>query len=139
MSITEIIKRYPVTNYTWDWWGVGATSAHSFDFYIIKASRGVEIENYDVPNFVGIREYFVRHSVDDDNFGSGSSYNNVDPWYRPFKAYKRGNGLNRVNRYMCRPMVKKNSGGVILMYVLTTSIEGHMIYCLDVISSKCGI
>lgn len=123
-----ILDRYPIVNVDWD---IG-DSVYGLDLYMTKVANGVEMENYGVNNYVGIREYFVRNSEQDDNFGSGSSYNNVDPWNRGFKAYKRGHSMNIVNQYVCRPMVNRDNGNI-MMYVITTSVEGRMIYCLDVI------
>ena len=133
MNISEILNKYPIVNYGWD---VG-DSVYSLDNYIMKVTGGCEIENYGGGNYVGIREYFVRHSVHDDN-EVGYQYNNLDPWNREFKAYKRGYNVNRVNQlnqYVCRPMVNRDNG-LIMMYVITTSIEGRILYCLDVIGGK---
>lgn len=128
-GIDNIIIKYPIVNSEWE---VG-DRVYGLDYYIRLVAKGVELDNYSVNNYVGTREYFVRHSKWDDNFGGGSSYNNVDPWNREFKAYKRGHRVNRVNRYICRPLIKRDGGGI-MMYVITTSIEGRMIYCLDVIT-----
>ena len=124
--MADILMRYPVTNDNqWKY-----EAADGISSYMIGYNSDVLDQRY-----AGIRGIFVRHSVYDDNFGSGSSYNNVDPWFRKFKAYKNGNKINYVKQYMCEPIFG-NLGthySVPKAYVLTTSIEGSMIYCLEVI------
>ena len=47
-------------------------------------------------------------------------------WGRMFKAYKNGisNGI-----YRCRAILE--DGNKPMVYVLSTSVEGYMIYCVD--------
>jgi hypothetical protein len=122
----EILRKYPVTNTNqWKYECMDGISS-----YMIGYNSDVLDQRY-----AGIRGIFVRHSVYDDNFGSGSSYNNVDPWFRKFKAYKNGNKTRYNKQYVCEPIFGKlgTHYSVPKAYVLTTSIEGSMIYCLDVI------
>jgi hypothetical protein len=124
--MADILMRYPVTNDNqWKY-----EAADGISSYMIGYNSDVLDQRY-----AGIRGIFVRHSVYDDNFGSGSSYNNVDPWFRKFKAYKNGNKTRYNKQYVCEPIFGKlgTHYSVPKAYVLTTSIEGSMIYCLDVI------
>ena len=125
----EILKKYPVTNTNqWKYECMDGISS-----YMIRYN-GFMYDSVFVQNYAGIRGIFVRHSMYDDN-EENYAYNNVDPWLRKFKAYKNGNktrytGYN--NQYMCEPIFCSDFTSQPKAYVLTTSIEGIMIYCLDV-------
>ena len=99
--------------------------------YIETFSMGTVV-GYNVSNYVGIHDYFVRTSNYDDEMYEFDR--DSDPWNRPFFAYKSGTKINMSGRYMCRPLVGKC--GNILMYVMTTSVEGSLFYCLDVINNN---
>ena len=89
--MADILMRYPVTNDNqWKY-----EAADGISSYMIGYNSDVLDQRY-----AGIRGIFVRHSVYDDNFGSGSSYNNVDPWFRKFKAYKNGNKTRYNKQYV---------------------------------------
>jgi len=128
----DILMRYPVTNDN-QWKYEAADGISSYMIGYITSYNDVGYDSLLEQRYAGIRGIFVRHSVYDDNFGSGSSYNNVDPWFRKFKAYKNGNKINYVKQYVCEPIFEKSFNVTPKAYVLTTSIEGSMIYCLDVI------
>jgi len=126
----EILRKYPVTNTNqWKYECMDGISS-----YMIRYN-GFMYDSVFVQNYAGIRGIFVRHSMYDDN-EAHYAYNNVDPWLRKFKAYKNGNktrytGYN--NQSMCEPIFCSDFTSQPKAYVLTTSIEGIMIYCLDVI------
>jgi hypothetical protein len=125
----EILRKYPVTNTNqWKYECMDGISSYMIGY------SGVMYDSVFVQSYAGIRGIFVRHSMYDDNEGN-YAYNNVDPWLRKFKAYKNGNktrytGYN--NQYMCEPIFCSDFTSQPKAYVLTTSIEGIMIYCLDV-------
>jgi hypothetical protein len=125
----EILRKYPVTNTNqWKYECMDGISSYMIGY------NGVMYDSVFVQSYAGIRGIFVRHSMYDDN-EENYAYNNVDPWLRKFKAYKNGNktrytGYN--NQYMCEPIFCSDFTSQPKAYVLTTSIEGIMIYCLDV-------
>jgi hypothetical protein len=130
----EILRKYPVTNDSqWKYECMDGISSYMIGY------NGVMYDSVFVQSYAGIRGIFVRHSMYDDNEGIYAykyAYNNVDPWLRKFKAYKNGNktrytGYN--NQYMCEPIFCSDFTSYPKAYVLTTSIDGIMIYCLDVI------
>ena len=132
--MADILRKYPVTNTNqWKYECMDGISS-----YMIRYN-GVMYDSVFVQSYAGIRGIFVRHSMYDDNEGNYAykyAYNNVDPWFRKFKTYKNGNktrytGYN--NQYMCGPIFCSDFTSQPKAYVLTTSIEGSMIYCLDVI------
>jgi len=126
----EILRKYPVTNDSqWKYECVYGITSY------IKGYTGGQYDSLFEQRYVGIRGIFVRHSLYDDN-EAHYRYNNVDPWFRKFKAYKNGNKINYVKQYVCEPIFCNRLGlrySVPNAYVLTTSIEGSRIYCLDVI------
>jgi hypothetical protein len=126
----DILRKYPVTNDNqWKYECVYGISSYLIGYNSVIYDSDVLDQRY-----AGIRGIFVRHSVYNDN-ETQYGYNNVDPWCRKFKAYKNGNKINYVKQYVCEPIFG-NLGthySVPKAYVLTTSIEGIMIYCLDVI------
>jgi len=126
----EILRKYPVTNTNqWKYECMDGISSY------IKGYTCGEYDSLLEQRYVGIRGIFVRHSLYDDN-EAHYGYNNVDPWFRKFKAYKNGNKINYVKQYVCEPIFCNRLGlrySVPNAYVLTTSIEGSRIYCLDVI------
>lgn len=128
--MADILMKYPVTNDNqWKYDVDGITS------YITNYTGGGYDSDILEQKYDGIRGIFVRHSVYDDDDSLGYEYNNVDPWFRKFKAYKNGNKTRYNKQYMCEPIFG-NLGfhySVPKAYVLTTSIEGSMIYCLEVI------
>lgn len=123
----EILRKYPVTNNNqWKYECVYGITSY------ITSYNDVGYDSLLEQRYAGIRGIFVRHSLYDDNevhYG----YNNVDPWFRKFKAYKNGNKINYVKQYVCEPIFENSFNVTPKAYVLTTSIEGSMIYCLDVI------
>ena len=126
----DILIKYPVTNDSqWKYECVYGITSY------IKGYTCGEYDSLLEQRYVGIRGIFVRHSLYDDN-EAHYGYNNVDPWFRKFKAYKNGNKINYVKQYVCEPIFCNRLGlrySVPNAYVLTTSIEGSRIYCLDVI------
>ena len=52
---------------------------------------------------------------------------NSDPWGRMFKVYK--NGINK-DVYKCRAIL--DDSGKSIVYVLSTSVEGYTIYCVEI-------
>jgi hypothetical protein len=128
--MADILRKYPVTNDNqWKYEAADGISSYMIGYNSVIYDSDVLEQRY-----AGIRGIFVRHSVYDDN-ETQYGYNNVDPWCRKFKAYKNGNKINYVKQYMCEPIFG-NLGthySVPKAYVLTTSIEGHRVYCLEVI------
>jgi hypothetical protein len=123
----EILRKYPVTNDNqWKYECVYGITSY------ITSYNDVGYDSLFEQRYVGIRGIFVRHSLYDDN-EAHYRYNNVDPWFRKFKVYKNGNRINYVKQYVCEPIFEKSFNVTPKAYVLTTSIEGSMIYCLDVI------
>jgi len=121
----KMLNKYPIVNLDWE---VG-DSVYSLHYYIEGYGRGRTIRGYSVGNYAGIRNYFVRKSKYDDVVYKFDRNN--DPWNRRFFAYKSGGRINKSNQYICRPLI--GGSGDILMYVMTTSVEGDIVYCLDVI------
>jgi hypothetical protein len=123
----EILRKYPVTNDSqWKYECVYGITSY------ITSYNDVGYDSLLEQRYAGIRGIFVRHSLYDDN-EAHYRYNNVDPWFRKFKAYKNGNKINYVKQYVCEPIFENSFNVTPKAYVLTTSIEGGMIYCLDVI------
>lgn len=123
----DILMKYPVTNNSqWKYECVYGITSY------ITSYNDVGYDSLLEQRYAGIRGIFVRHSMYDDN-EAHYRYNNVDPWFRKFKAYKNGNKINYVKQYMCEPIFENSFNVTPKAYVLTTSIEGSMIYCLDVI------
>ena len=124
----EILRKYPVTNDNqWKYECVYGISSYMIGYNSVMYDSDVLEQRY-----AGIRGIFVRHSVYDDN-EAHYGYNNVDPWFRKFKAYKNGNKTRYNKQYMCEPIFENSFNVTPKAYVLTTSIEGNMIYCLEVI------
>jgi hypothetical protein len=128
--VTEIIKTYPITN-TSQWQLISGYGVYAYMVPLIGEYAVRDLQR----KYAGIRGVFVRHSDYDDNYSSGSSYNNVDPWFRLFKVYKNGNKTRYYNQYVCEPIFENSFNTSPKAYVLTTSVEGVMVYCLDVIKS----
>lgn len=123
----DILMKYPVTNDNqWKYECVYGISSY------ITSYNDVGYDSLLEQRYAGIRGIFVRHSLYDDN-EAHYRYNDVDPWFRKFKAYKNGNKINYVKQYVCEPIFENSFNVTPKAYVLTTSIEGSMIYCLDVI------
>ena len=123
----DILMKYPVTNNSqWKYECVYGITSY------ITSYNDVGYDSLLEQRYAGIRGIFVRHSLYDDN-EAHYRYNNVDPWFRKFKAYKNGNKINYVKQYVCEPIFENSFNVTPKAYVLTTSIEGGMIYCLDVI------
>ena len=123
----DILMKYPVTNNSqWKYECVYGITSY------ITSYNDVGYDSLLEQRYAGIRGIFVRHSLYDDN-EAHYRYNNVDPWFRKFKAYKNGNKINYVKQYVCEPIFENSFNVTPKAYVLTTSIEGSMIYCLDVI------
>jgi len=123
----DILMKYPVTNNSqWKYECVYGITSY------ITSYNDVGYDSLLEQRYAGIRGIFVRHSMYDDN-EAHYRYNNVDPWFRKFKAYKNGNKINYVKQYVCEPIFENSFNVTPKAYVLTTSIEGSMIYCLDVI------
>jgi len=123
----DILMKYPVTNNSqWKYECVYGITSY------ITSYNDVGYDSLLEQRYAGIRGIFVRHSMYDDN-EAHYRYNNVDPWFRKFKAYKNGNKINYVKQYVCEPIFENSFNVTPKAYVLTTSIEGGMIYCLDVI------
>ena len=123
----DILMKYPVTNNNqWKYECVYGITSY------ITSYNDVGYDSLLEQRYAGIRGIFVRHTMYDDN-EAHYGYNNVDPWFRKFKAYKNGNKINYVKQYVCEPIFENSFNVKPKAYVLTTSIEGCMIYCLDVI------
>ena len=123
----DILMKYPVTNNSqWKYECVYGITSY------ITSYNDVGYDSLLEQRYAGIRGIFVRHSLYDDN-EAHYRYNNVDPWFRKFKAYTNGNKINYVKQFVCEPIFENSFNVTPKAYVLTTSIEGSMIYCLDVI------
>jgi hypothetical protein len=128
--VVEMIKRYPITNSN-QWRFVSGYGVYA---YMVPLVGEYAVRDFQ-RKYVGLEGIFVRHSEYDDNYNEVgyNNYNNVDPWYRLFKAYKNGNKTRYYNEYVCEPIFEHSFNTLPRAYVLTTSIEGVMVYCLDVI------
>mgnify|MGYP003344850188 CR=1 FL=1 len=93
--------------------------------------------HYTSTDYVGVTEFFVRQSTSDDFYDNPAVFThkghdifnyrgNSDPWGRMFKVYK--NGINK-DVYKCRAIL--DDSGKSIVYVLSTSVEGYTIYCVD--------
>ena len=129
----EVVEMYPISNNQWQFmyeWHIGIVS------YMMRIVDNEVVMDDLRRKYAGVRGIFVRHSGYDDDDSLGYEYNNVDPWFRKFKAYKNGNKTRYDKQYMCDPIFDdKFSIREPKAYVLTTSVGGSMIYCLDVIES----
>ena len=126
--MAEILMKYPVTNNSqWEY-----ECVYSLLYYMTGYNSVIYDSDVLEQRYAGIRGIFVRHSLYDDN-DVYYQYNNVDPWFRKFRAYKNGNKTRYNNQYMCEPIFCRDFTSQPKAYVLTTSVQGNMIYCLDVI------
>ena len=145
----ELVNRYPIVN---EQWFVG-DKMYCLSEYMHNLGRGIGTVKGGYEKYKGLRNYFVRYSAYDDD-KMIVNYN-IDPWDRPFIAYKSGHAVNVVKLYTCEPYVvtiqdainygyiphiPKWSGdvneGYVMMYLITTTVEGHLVYCLDVIEDS---
>ena len=133
------MDRYPIINHEWGY--IGGKYGGLRDYIIrVSGSCNNKIVNYNISYFSGIVEYFVRYSdYDDDRYVIDR---NKDPWNRKFFMYKTEkvniSNLNVFNnKYRCIPLI--GSGGKVLMYVITSSVNYKVIFCLDIITNNCVV
>ena len=142
MTLREIVDKYPVVNDEWEYrcmppnMGRYRNDLNSYLGDVLFGHSKNEIA-YKSGDYVGVTEFFERHSTRDDFYDNPAVFThkgndifnysgNSDMWGRMFLAYKNGisNGIYRCRAILedgCKPMV----------YVLSTSVEGHTIYCVD--------
>jgi len=145
-KIKEITNKYPTTNDEWAYRCVSSdigsyrTDLNSFLHNVligIKSRKSITDMKYTSEEYVDVNEFFVRDSTNDDFYDNPAlfthkghnSFNyvgNSDPWGRMFKVYK--NGIN-TDVYKCKAIL--DDIGKPLVYVLSTSVEGHTIYCVE--------
>ena len=143
MNIKEITNKYPVVNDEWDYrcmppdWGKYRLDLNSYLRDVLYGHSTKNVITYKSGDYVGVTEFFERHSTRDDFYDNPAVFthkgNDIfnysghsDPWGRMFKAYKNGisNGI-----YRCRAILE--DGNKPMVYVLSTSVEGHTVYCID--------
>jgi len=143
MNIKEITNKYPVVNDEWDYrcmppdWGKYRLDLNSYLRDVLYGHSYKNVITYKSGDYVGVTEFFERHSTRDDFYDNPAVFthkgNDIfnysghsDPWGRMFKAYKNGisNGI-----YRCRAILE--DGNKPMVYVLSTSVEGHTVYCID--------
>lgn len=149
MTLKEITNKYPTTNDEWAYRCVSSdigsyrTDLNSFLHNVligIKSRKNIEGMHYKSEEYVDVYEFFVRQSDSDDFYDNPHVFThkghnsfdyvgNSDPWGRKFKVYK--NGLLGISDggYKCRAIL--DDVGKHLVYVLSTSVEGHTIYCVE--------
>ena len=142
-KIKEITNKYPVTNVEWDYrcmppdWGKYRLDLNSYLHDILYGHSTKNVITYKSGDYVGVTEFFERHSTRDDFYDNPAVFThkgnnlfnyrgNSDMWGRMFKAYK--NGINN-GIYRCRAILE--DGNKPMVYVLSTSVEGHAVYCID--------
>ena len=140
-KIKEITNKYPTTNDEWSYRcmipdiGIYRSDLNTYLNDVFYGIKNVTV--YKSEEYVGVVEFFVRQSDRDDFYDNPAlfthkghnSFNyvgNSDPWNRMFKVYK--NGIN-TDVYKCRAIF--DDVGKPLVYVLSTSVEGHTIYCVE--------
>jgi hypothetical protein len=143
MNIKSITNKYPVVNDEWDYrcmppdWGKYRLDLNSYLRDVLYGHSTKNVITYKSGDYVGVTEFFERHSTRDDFYDNPAVFThkgndifnysgNSDPWGRMFKAYKNGisNGI-----YRCRAILE--DGNKPMVYVLSTSVEGHTVYCID--------
>lgn len=132
MNIKEIINKYPVTN---DEWGyrcmppdIGGYDGGGLNTYLYNVLYGIKnVGSYkNFKYYMGVSEFFVRYSKNDDITGGNS-----DPWHRSFKVYKVNRAMVRdCDGYICDTISVDGSGKPIV-YIMSTSVEGKIVYCVD--------
>lgn len=121
---------YPVVNSAWVYYkpsdGVlGMNTLYEYIQYILKDGMpSIYLFYWD--EYKSVTEFFLRFNYDDRR-------ENSDPWGREFKAYRVGYQAVKINGYESRAIIEV-SKQIPKMYVTTTSVEGDMIYCVDVMS-----
>lgn len=140
-NIKDITNKYPVTNSDWAYRCMPPNmSSFRLDLnsYLNDVLFGIKnVTLYKSEEYIGINEFFVRQSTSDDFYENPAVFThtghdiftykgNSDPWGRMFVVYK--NGIN-TERYNCKAIL--SDGGKPMVYVLSTSVEGKIVYCVD--------
>ena len=145
--IRELLNKYPAVNRDWEYKSVSVDNSlesylhriYFYDGYVGVANNHHTVRDFFVRNN-GIDDFFMRESdVDDfydnpaiftDNVNALFDYKgNRDPWGRRFKVYKSWNNDVTNGEYLCKAILANN--GKPVAYLLSTSVEGHTIYCVD--------
>ena len=94
---------------------------------------------YKIEEYIDVTEFFERHSTRDDFNENPDIFTSVhkpfdyvgnsDPWHRKFITYKNWYRDITSNKYECRAILDEI--GNPMVYVLSTSVEGYTIYCVD--------
>lgn len=108
MNLKQILAKYPITNN--NWW-LEENYSLNRDIELTTSNRG----NF-ILNTIGIHGYFKRIRSD---IGNDDVYNS-DPWLREFKVYN----------HAFYKIAGVGSGYDV--WVMTTSVEGNKIWCMDV-------
>jgi hypothetical protein len=121
----ELLSKYPISNYDWD---IG-DSVYSLEYYICNITKRYNDGSF--IRYAGILDYFVRFSDRDDD--AYKFDRNRDPWNRQFKVYKSNNKTRYMGPYRCELITTDDIKGA-KIYIITTTVEGESIFCLDVIT-----
>ena len=132
MTLKEILNKYPVTNGKWVHYESGdsdilfTTTLYEYIQHIVKkdADSGYLFHwMFDKDEYERVTEFFLRFNYNDYR-------ENSDAWGRQFKAYKPE---FHVDVYKSRAIVD-GTKIVPKMYVTTTSVEGVMVYFVEVMT-----
>ena len=145
MTLKEITNKYPTTNDGWEYrcmppnMGRHRLDLNSYLRDVLYGYYKNEI-TYKIEEYIDVTEFFERHSTRDDLYDNPDLFThkehdnfnyrgNSDPWGRMFLVYKNGINNGIYNRYKCKAILDEI--GKPMVYVLSTSVEGHTIYCVD--------
>ena len=140
MNSHDIYTKYPVTNSVWRLYNRGGNTVLSLsDLMELHGVLHGVLDGGDIGRYRGINSYYVRncvHALEYRDIRVGlTEVHRQDPWYRKFPIfpYERGVRTGSVNRYeyvgVYDSDIKNYS-----MYLVTTSVSGRIVYCVDVLA-----
>jgi len=140
-KINELNNKWPVCNPMWQFISNGLledTLRHLNDCAV----------NVGVYDHLGVSGYYNRceyktywdrrHNYYDED--TMAKFVRSDPWFRDFVCFPHQPELNTINRnneitYKYEPVYKHNRT-VIVGYLINTSIDGQIVWCLDLFKSE---
>ena len=131
----NIHNKYPIENNHWSCMG------DHINLHDYLCSLVIESDQRELSRYIGISTWYLRkvykyeYIIDGDAVYVNKLENlkTLDPWNRRFPIFPHINTLRREghrNQYSYAGIWDKSVGEYVC-YVVTTSIEGNIVYCVD--------
>lgn len=140
-TLAEINLKYPITNVMWQYMD-DMTLGEYLNSLGVDYKRSGFIKGYPRSFYLRIGFYKPGYAIDTNSH----LHNNLairvmdnDPWHRKFKVFPMGiNVLGNEDYYyfalMATGLSNYSSGGSYNCYVITTTVNGKSVYCVDVLN-----